>query len=290
MQKCTLFYFSGSGNTKFVVENFALKLKEHYSVELHEIDKITRDFDSFNDDFDVVGIIYPVHALNAPAIFFDFIKHHLPEGKKRKAFIVKSPGDPFFQGGSSYQVRQALVKKDYTVFHESMIVMPANVFLRYPDNFITEICINATEKIASAVKEITAGTQRKHKNSMMINCSTAVFSAMEQFGSFCFGKDLTVSDKCTNCGKCMIECPTRNIKEGCHNKPSFGLKCIICMRCIYGCPVDAISPRFMKFFKISKWYDLNKLSATDRNTFRKTENMKPFFNRFREYIDDKDAF
>ncbi len=290
MEKCTLFYFTGSGNTKFVVENFALNLTGKYSVEIREIDKITRGLDSFDDDFDVVGIIYPVHAFNAPAIFFEFIKHHLPEGKKRKAFIVKSPGDPFFQGGSSYQVRRALVKKDYTVFHESVIVMPANVFLRYPDNFITEICIKSGEKITSAVREISSGIRRRHKNSIMINISTAIFSAMEQLGSFCFGKDLKVSDQCTNCGKCIIECPTRNIKEGRHNKPSFGLKCIICMRCIYGCPVDAISPKFMKFFKVKNWYDLKKLSNIDRNTFKESEDMKPFFNRYREYLNDKDAF
>lgn len=290
MKKCTLFYFSGSGNTIYVKDLYAKKLAESYLVEVKEIDKITRGFETFNDDFDIAGLIYPIHALNAPRIVFSFIKKYLPDGADRKVFIVKSPGDPFFQGGSSYQVRQALVKKGYTVFHESVIVMPANVFLRFPDNFITEICINATEKIASAVKEITSGTERKHKNSFMINISTAIFSAMEQFGSFCFGKDLTISDKCTNCGKCIIECPVRNIKEGKKNKPSFGLKCIICMRCVYGCPVDAISPRFMKFFKISNWYDLKKLSNTDRNTFRKTENMKPFFNRYREYLDDKDAF
>lgn len=289
MQKCSLFLFSGSGNTRFVASNFASELSAKYSVSTQEIDKITRGFETIQDDFDITGIIYPVHALNAPAIFFSFIKDHLPEGKGRKAFIVKSPGDPFFQGGSSYQVRKALTEKGYSVVHESMIVMPANVFLRFPDHFITEICLNAKEKIASAAREIIEGKERRHRNSLLVNISTAVFSAMEHAGSFFFGKDLKISDRCTNCGKCIIECPVRNIREGDRERPVIGWKCMICMRCIYGCPADAISPRTLKFFKV-EWYDLKKLSDTDRSTFTKTENVRPFYKRYREYLDNKDAF
>ncbi|HPV22514.1 MAG TPA: hypothetical protein PK102_12850, partial [bacterium] len=77
MQKCSLFLFSGSGNTRFVASNFASELSAKYSVSTQEIDKITRGFETIQDDFDITGIIYPVHALNAPAIFFSFIKDHL---------------------------------------------------------------------------------------------------------------------------------------------------------------------------------------------------------------------
>ncbi|HNZ54238.1 MAG TPA: hypothetical protein PKN76_08880, partial [bacterium] len=88
--KLTLFYFSGSGNTKYVAEKFSLQFLEKYGVELVDIDEFDRLGKGFGDDFAVAGVIYPVHALNAPANVLNFLKKSLPKGEGRKFFIVKS--------------------------------------------------------------------------------------------------------------------------------------------------------------------------------------------------------
>ena len=257
--KLTLFYFSGSGNTKYVAEKFSLKLSEKYSVELVDIDEFTRFGKRFDNDFEKAGVIYPVHALNAPANVLKFLKSSLPKGEGRKFFIVKSPGDPFFNGGATSEIRKILNKNGYIVTHESLVVMPANVFLRYRDDFISKLLEAAGSKIIKAATEIMTDTIILHRNPIWMRFSTWFFSRLETFGSRFFGKDLKANNDCTKCGLCMNICPKENITPDTEGKPRFGWKCMICMRCIYKCPANAISPRIMKFFKVKNFYKLSDL-------------------------------
>ena len=62
--KTVICYFSGTGNTKKVVDKFADEFKANgWDVSLFRVeDKCEIDF----SEFDSVGIAYPVHAFNAP--------------------------------------------------------------------------------------------------------------------------------------------------------------------------------------------------------------------------------
>jgi len=279
--KLTLFYFSGSGNTKYVAEKFSLQFLEKYGVELVDIDEFDRLRKGFGDDFAVAGVIYPVHALNAPANVLNFLKKSLPKGEGRKFFIVKSPGDPFFNGGATTEIRKILNKNGYIVTHESLVVMPANVFMRYRDSFISKLIEVADVKIAKASSEIMNGTVVLHKNPLWMRFSTWFFSRLETFGASFFGKDLKVNNDCTKCGLCMKICPKMNITADKEGRPRFGWKCMICMRCIYKCPNNAISPRIMKFFKVKNFYKLSELQKPSDLT-----NPTAFEKGFGKYFGD----
>ncbi|HOB71532.1 MAG TPA: hypothetical protein PKM18_07090, partial [bacterium] len=67
-------------------------------------------------------------------------------------------------------------------------------------------------------------------------------------------------------------------KEG---RPRFGWKCMICMRCIYKCPNNAISPRIMKFFKVKNFYKLSELQKPSDLT-----NPTAFEKGFGKYFGD----
>jgi heterodisulfide reductase subunit C len=43
------------------------------------------------------------------------------------------------------------------------------------------------------------------------------------------------------------------------NRPSFGWKCIACLRCIYGCPKKSIFTRVFSFIVVKEGYDLKEL-------------------------------
>ena len=284
-EKLSIFFFSGSGNTEHVANLVSSSLSKNFEVTLINIDNVMRKDESFDDDFVKAGLIYPVHALNAPKNVIRFLKEHLPEGKNRPFFIVKSPGDPFFNGGATYELRKILSKKSYEIMQEETIVMPANVFMGYRDEFIRKILLFAQKRVEKLCEKIVSNRVLLHRNPLWLRFSTWIFSRLESLGSPIFGKDLKVSKKCNSCGLCEKICPTGNIKLV-NGKPKFGWKCIICMRCIYKCPQDAISPRIFGFFKVKNYYNINKFKEFDKSP----ANYKPtkFEKGFSRYFQDRD--
>ena len=256
-EKLTIFFFSGSGNTEHVANIFSFELSENFDVTLVNIDYAMRKDENFDDDFRKAGLIYPVHALNAPKNVIKFLKELLPEGKNRDFFIVKSPGDPFFNGGATHELKKILSGKDYKIMQEETIVMPANVFLGYREAFIKKILLTAEKRAKKLSRKIVSGEKSLHGNPLWLRFSTWIFSRIESFGTSFFGKDLKVNNSCNSCGLCEKICPMENIKIV-NGKPKFGWKCLICMRCIYKCPQDAISPRIFGFFKVKNYYNINK--------------------------------
>lgn len=47
--------------------------------------------------------------------------------------------------------------------------------------------------------------------------------------------------RCTRCGKCARECPTRNITWERGGFPSWGRDCVLCLNCVAACPAEAVA-------------------------------------------------
>ncbi|MDP8236589.1 MAG: EFR1 family ferrodoxin [Candidatus Erginobacter occultus] len=278
-----LAYFSGTGNTGYLARLLAEKLsRRDIPVRLTRIAEASAD--PLPPAGGVLGLAYPIHALNAPSPVFDFISA-LPPGEGRRAFIVKGPADPFFAGGSSHLVIRALKDRGWEVFHESMVVMPSNVFVRYPDSFIRRLLRAAESRTETAAAEIAAGVPRLERPGPVARFLTRHLSRLETRGGKYFGRDLKASSACDLCGVCVRSCPVGNIRqEG--REIVFGDRCIICMRCIYLCPRGAIRPRLFRFFPLKRWYDLGALSAAGpgQNAFggKAGSGLQRFFRRYLE--------
>ena len=69
-------------------------------------------------------------------------------------------------------------------------------------------------------------------------------------------------------------------------KIRFGWNCTLCMRCVYRCLVDAISPRVFKFAVIKGGYDIQKVIADPdvRGDFVSPAT-QGYFASFREYFE-----
>jgi ferredoxin len=279
-----IFYFSGTGNTKMVAKLLATEFNRYISVvNVIAIDELLKTNKTAEvEKYDIIGFGYPVHAFNAPRIFFEFIEQ-LQDGKQKKTFIFKSAGDPFMQGGSTALVRKALQKKGYDVLYERLFVIPANVLVRYQDRLIKQLYNTAVQRVKTMVNEILSETTKIQKNTFFSNFLTAAFSSMENYGARFFGKNLYVSESCNLCGICISNCPTNNITKQ-KGYIRFHSKCTLCMRCIYRCPVNAISPRFLKFFLISPWYEIQTIvdnpAIKDAYISSKTKGFFRHFNRY----------
>jgi ferredoxin len=85
-----------------------------------------------------------------------------------------------------------------------------------------------------------------------------LLSRLERKYQGLYSKSLKVKETCTGCGWCVQNCPKNNIKmeEG---VPRFGDGCIICLRCIYGCPGRSIYTEKYKRMLFSKGFSLEDI-------------------------------
>ncbi|MGD2248845.1 MAG: EFR1 family ferrodoxin [Candidatus Methanofastidiosia archaeon] len=278
-----IYYFSGTGNTQCVAtllkKEFNQRKIHAHTIKIEDVLKGTHKLEL--KKYDIIGMGYPVHAFNAPKIFFEFIEK-LPVGKKR-VFLFKTSGDPFMDGGATTMVRNTITQKGYTVFYEQLIVMPANVLMQYDSRLIKQLYTTAEKKTEKMVDNILSGKVSLQKNSIVSRVITRIFSALEWMGTPFFGKDLRVLPSCNLCEECITHCPTQNItRKG--NTITFHWNCIVCLRCIYTCPQHAITPRLYKFF-VLKEYNIQKVidNPNIKGDFV-TKYTKGIYKRFYEYM------
>ncbi len=274
-------YFSGTGNTQIVAHLFGKELENNgVNVEICKIEDILKGKNLDITKYDIIGMGYPVHALNAPKIFFEFIRKLPSEDKK--VFLFKTSGDPFMHGGPTTLVKDRLNQKGYNVFYEGLLVMPSNVLIRYNDNFVKQLYDAAVEKVKKMVQEILEGKKNLQEDGIL-QVFAYLFSGLEWLGAPFFGKDLKVLPQCNSCNECVRNCPTNNIlsRDG---TIQFGWTCIMCMRCIYNCPVKAIEPRLYRSF-VLKEYTIQGIirDPAIKGDFI-TRDTKGYFKRFYTYL------
>ena len=90
--KILICYFSGTGNTKRVVDKFAECLEENENEVT--LQRVEHEFNLNIEDFDLIGFGYPVHAFNAPEIILDFVKKLKKLENKKDVFIINTSGEP----------------------------------------------------------------------------------------------------------------------------------------------------------------------------------------------------
>jgi len=242
-ERAGLFYFSGTSNTELVAELYKAELESHgAAVDLMRIEDLLReDKRPDTESYSLIGVGYVIHALNAPRIVYEFIEK-LPTADGKKVFLFKCPGDAFMEGGATSMIRGRLKGRGYGVFHETLVVMPSNVAVRWGDDVVLKLHSIASGRVKAAVAEILSGRSRLQENPLHSRIASRLFSLGETLGARLFGRlHLRASSACNLCGKCVRECPTKNIRME-KGKILFGWDCILCLRCVYGCPVNAISP------------------------------------------------
>ena len=254
MKKLCLYFFSGTGMTKYVVDKFVNEFEQNGAiVDSFRIEEPDAHKNSLSE-YDVLGIAYPIHSFNAPKIVIDFVKQ-LPNSNGMNTFIIHTAGEEnMINYASSDLLIKKLNKRGYKVFHNKLIEMPSNFVVKYEDERVKSILNKANEDIphiANEIMELKHYDMQKTLRSKIIT----LIGRVEWFGARTLGKIYYADNNCVRCGHCINICPNKNIVMN-KNSVCFKWRCGLCMRCIYQCPKNAISIRQpFKFIRFDSWYD-----------------------------------
>lgn len=286
--KIILYVFSGTGNTLKIASLYKKYLTDD-EVTVYRIAKSSSPPPS-PQDYDLIGLGYPIHAFSAPEPILKFAKT-LPQMQGKKAFVFKSSGEGLhLNDGSSQKLIKIVKKKGYDVMFERHFVMPYNMIYRHSDEMAKQMWIYAQAMVKLSAREIDDGVRKKVKRNIFKKAFTAVFRTLEQTFAHIHGPLFKVDkNKCINCNRCMKICPQSNIKYE-DGKFKFGRACVLCMGCSFNCPQDAIHVGLFKFWKVNGSYRLNEL-AKDENLYFPLvpDRAKGIYRLYKKYYRECDA-
>ena len=259
----SLVYFTGTGGTTRIANYFEEAFKKR-DIVAYKTELCTKTMNTTYDT-DLLVILFAVYAMNAPLPIDEWLENaHKVNGKPAVVISVSGGGEVTPNTACRRATIKKLESKGYNVIYEKMLVMPSNWIVGIKDDLAIRLLKAAPIKVEQIVTDIVAGTRKRIKPNF-INRFFSILGRLEKKVGKIFSKKIKVCDTCISCGWCENNCPRENITmlEG---KPVFGKKCVICLRCIYGCPQKSLELGGFKFILVKEGYDLKVVEKRMENT------------------------
>ncbi len=225
-------YFSGTGNTKYCLENFVALYDRNIEITPLE-DTGTMEKVTYHKD---IIFAYPIYYSNLPKIVRDFICENSDIWKGKRVFIIATMG--LFSGDGAGVSARLFERYGAQVWGGLHLKMPDCICdvkaLKCTPAQNKQIVIQAEERIKSAVCNLKNGTQLK---------TVWDFYAILQGGQrlWFYHKTQEYSNKiqidtdaCIKCGKCALVCPMNNLSLSKCKIVANG-RCTLCYRCVNQC-------------------------------------------------------
>lgn len=275
-----IFYFSGTGNSKWVAKTLALETGDTL-VSIPEVINSDCSFTLEKDEH--VGFIFPIHGWRVPNIVKEFLTKltikTLGEDTshvKHYCFCLVTAGDSIGKAMERFQqqLKNVAVGDALSLKAVCSLIMPESyVGLPGMDVDTKEKELEKKELASKQLKEFSnILKQRPHKDSNQIwGWNQLIRGPIPSFFSGPVGgffERFLITDKpfhvdsrrCVKCGICANVCPVSDIKGGLGYEPEWlnNGKCLTCFSCYHHCPHHAIE--FGKRTQKKGQYFYNKLS------------------------------
>lgn len=275
-----IFYFSGTGNSKWAAKTLALETGDTL-VSIPEVINSDCSFTIEKDEH--VGFIFPIHGWRVPNIVKEFLTKltikTLGEDTshvKHYCFCLVTAGDTIGKAMERFQqqLKSVTVNDALSLKAVCSLIMPESyVGLPSMDVDTKEKELEKKELASKQLKEFSnILKQRPHKDSNQIwGWNQLIRGPIPSFFSGPVGgffERFLITDKpfhvdsrrCVKCGICANVCPVSDIKGGLGFEPEWlhNGKCLTCFSCYHHCPHHAIE--FGKRTQKKGQYFYNKLS------------------------------
>lgn len=238
-----IIYFSGNGNTKHCANFFLSLLKNEKnglirSIEEESVINLIKESEEF-------AFAYPVHYSNIPFIVKNFINENGNLFSGKKVFLIATMGA--FSGDGTGCAARLLKKYGEKITGGLHLQMPDVIgdvgMLKKSHEKNLQIIKKTEEKISVACTSIING-KYPQQGLYFYNQIAGLFGQRLWFlySAKKHRKDMRVnSQKCSGCGLCQKQCPTKSIQIIDGKAKLTGQNCTICYRCVNSCPNKAIT-------------------------------------------------
>ena len=275
-----IFYFSGTGNSKWAAKTLALETGDTL-VSIPEVINSDCSFTLEKDEH--VGFIFPIHGWRVPNIVKEFLTKltikTLGEDTshvKHYCFCLVTAGDSIGKAMERFQhqIKSVTAGDSLSLKAVCSLIMPESyVGLPGMDVDTKEKELEKKELASKQLKEFSnILKQHPHKDSNQIwGWNQLIRGPIPSFFSGPVGgffERFLITDKpfhvdsrrCVKCGICANVCPVSDIKGGLGFEPEWlhNGKCLTCFSCYHHCPHHAIE--FGKRTQKKGQYFYNKLS------------------------------
>lgn len=233
-------YFSGTGNSRYVLEVF-LREYDNNSLMFSIEDRKLIDYINYHDE---IVFSYPVQYSAVPKYLSDFIRNNSEMWKDKKIFIIATMA--LFSGDGAGVLGRLLKQNGAKITGGLHLQMPDSIadekVLKRSFEKNTQLVEKANRKVIKAVANIKNG--KYPQEGLGILSRLAGFLSQRLWFGYRtrkYSDKLKVdADKCIGCSKCVKICPTENIIM-IDNKAQGKDKCTVCYRCVNACPKQAIT-------------------------------------------------
>ncbi len=302
LERITIVYFSGTGGTRRAAEGFAEAFTgqgipvETYELNKHHPEMVQkRQSASRPEKGRLLLLLFPVHAFNAPKPLYEYIdslaavKEAEAENAVAAVVSVSGGGEMIPNNASRLHSIRRLERKGYRVVYEAMLALPCNFAATITDSLSVRLLEILPVKIRQIASDLLSERVRRTRPGLADKMMSVLGEAEKsKFASRWFSKQIQAGRACNGCGVCAEHCPQMNITM-ISQLPVFKTECVICLRCLYGCPSRALTLRHGRFILLPGGYDLNAIESSLTGAgLPSVESMKIgwAFNGIKEYLKD----
>jgi ferredoxin len=253
--KYTIFYFSGTGNTKMITRNLKKDIEQNgYNVNLYSIEDLD-EYSSIALKDTVIGIGFPVYKFTYPRILskvFPLLRKAVEETSDTKLpFFVYSTYCRF-AANSLHLMAKDVEKLGYSLIAKKSFKSPSNgiASMKNPDGYEyrtvmyfenrINLSVNEFSKVieSNAVKFYKYGYTEKHHGSPLDKLRIHIVGKIEKSR---YPKLQIDYSACIKCGVCVKGCPDDNLVMDRDVVIKDDRNCLHCLRCMHGCPKHAVT-------------------------------------------------